>query len=142
MSQNPAKKPAYGTEAYRKTNVITANKETILLMMYAGAIRFLKRAIDAAEKGSIEEKVTNIKKTQDIVTELRATLNHEVGGELATSLDSLYSFILERLLQATLEKKNEYLHEALGILNTLNLAWEEAVSNLKKEKAIINQNTK
>ena len=42
-------------EAYKKTEVSTANRETILLMLYSGAIRFLKSAIAASEKSNIQE---------------------------------------------------------------------------------------
>lgn len=124
-----------GIEAYKKTDVMTANRETILLMMYAGALRFLKKAIEASEKDDIAEKGKYIRKTQDIVNELRATLNFEVGGDLATSLDSLYAYISDRLLQANLQKKTEFLTEALALLTTLSAAWEEAINTLRKEKS-------
>lgn len=126
-------------EAYKKTDVMTANRETILLMMYAGAIRFLKKAIEASETKNIEEKAKYIHKTQDIVNELRATLNFEVGGDLAQSLDSLYAYIMDRLLQGNLQKNTELLTEALNLLITLSAAWEEAIASLRKEKI---QNTK
>lgn len=126
--------PKNPVDAYRRTDVMTANRETILLMMYAGAIRFLKQAIAAAEKNDVTEKARMVSKTQDIVNELRATLNFEVGGDIARNLEMLYGFITDRLMQANIEKKIEYLHEALGILVTLNDAWEGAVANLRKEK--------
>lgn len=138
MANDPKlfKKPfKSGADAYKKTDVMTANRETILLMMYAGAIRFLKKAIEAHEKNEVAEKLTAIQRTQDIINELRATLNFEVGGEIATSLSSLYDFVLDRLIQATIEKKVEHLQEALSILNTLNTAWEEAVATVRRERA-------
>lgn len=122
-------------DAYRKTEVMTANKETILLMMYAGAIRFLRRAIEASEKEDYPEKGRLVGKTQEIITELRSTLNFEIGGEIAIDLERLYLFISQRLLQGTLDKKTDALQDALKILLTLNDAWEKAVDSLKKEKA-------
>lgn len=124
-----------GFDAYKKTDVMTANRETILLMMYAGAIRFLKKAIEASQAENVNEKGKYIRKTLDIINELRATLNFEVGGELAQSLDSLYVYITDRLLQANLQRNSDFLNEALGLLTTLNLAWEEAIGNIRKEKA-------
>jgi flagellar protein FliS len=121
-------------ETYRKTEVMTANRETILLMMYSGAIRFLKTAIEAADRNDIEEKSRLIGKTQEIVTELRSTLDFGVGGDIAKSLEGLYLFITQRLIQGSIEKTSEKLHDALKILITLNDAWEQAIDSLRKER--------
>lgn len=121
-------------ETYRKTDVMTANRETILLMMYAGAVRFLKKAIEANDTNRIEEKGRYIVKTQEIVNELRATLDFEVGGEIANNLDKLYDFITGRLLGGNLNRDSRQLREALNVLATLKGAWEEAVQSLKNEK--------
>jgi flagellar secretion chaperone FliS len=130
-------KKSYGPksiEAYRKTEVMTANRETILLMMYSGALRFLKQAIDSKEPHQVADRVRLVTKTQEIITELRSTLNFEVGGDLAHTLDALYSYLAQRLTQGTLENKVEYLQEVLTHLTTLNEAWEQAIVALKKEK--------
>jgi flagellar secretion chaperone FliS len=121
-------------EAYRKTDVMTANRETILLMMYAGAIRFLKQAIEAKESHQVAERVRLVTKTQEIITELRSTLNFELGGELAHTLDALYAYLAKRLTQGTLENNPEHLQEVLNHLSSLNEAWEQAILTLKKEK--------
>lgn len=121
--------------AYRTTDIMTANRETILLMMYAGAIRFAKQAIAASEQGQMGEMSKMILKVQEIVNELRSTLNFEVGGEIAKSLEMLYAFITQRLLQANLDRKPEPLREALKVLETLNEAWEQAIESLKKDKS-------
>lgn len=122
-------------DAYRTTDVMTANRETILLMMYAGAMRFLRQAIEAADGARWAEMSQLVGRTQEIVNELRSTLNFEVGGEIAQNLEMLYAFITQRLIQGNLEKKTEPLKDALGILETLNVAWEQAIASLRKERA-------
>jgi flagellar protein FliS len=122
-------------DAYRKTDVTTASKETLLLMLYAGAIRFLKGAIAAAETNVLAEKNRLVTKTQNIISELRATLNFEAGKDIAIRLETLYGFIASQLIKATANRTVEPLKESLEILNTLNSAWEEAVASLKKEQA-------
>ncbi len=119
-------------ETYRKTDVFTANRETILLMMYAGALRFLKQAIQAAEEGNLSEKGKWIGKTQEIVNELRSTLNFEAGADIAHSLEALYVFVSDRLLMGGSNRDVKPLKEALGVLTTLNSAWEEAIAQIKK----------
>ena len=126
--------PRSSAEAYRKTDVMTANRETILLMMYAGAIRFLKAAIEASDTNNLPEKSKMIDKTQGIILELRSTLNFDVGGDIARSLELLYAFISQRLIQASSPGIVDPLKEALAILVTLNEGWEQAIANLRKEK--------
>lgn len=135
MSSDHKRKDSHAwVETYHKTDVMTANRETILLMMYAGAIRFLKKAIEANDTNRIEEKGRYIVKTQEIVSELRATLDFEVGGEIANNLDTLYDFVTQRLLGGNLNRDTQQLREALNVLVTLKGTWEEAIQSLKNEK--------
>lgn len=137
MDKTPKKNPGQRTpiQAYQKTSVLTASRESILLMLYAGAIRFLKQAIEAADRNDLAEKGRLLSRAQDIICELRATLNFEAGGEIAKNLDMLYDFIMQRLIQAAMEKKVDVLKEALSVLETLYAGWEEAIASIRKDKA-------
>lgn len=126
--------PKNKADAYRRTDVMTANRETILLMMYAGAIRALKKAIESVETNNRLEKAKQLSRTQEIINELRANLNFEISQDIAKNLDMLYDFITQRLMKGNLDNDVKPLQEALGILQTLNSAWEEAIASLKKEK--------
>ncbi len=134
---SPSDKKRTLIEAYRKTGVVTANKEAVLLLLYSGAVRFLKQAITATETQNIEERTRYILRTQDIVNELRASLNFQIDHEIAEQLDALYGFITHRLLMGNLEKKTIYLEEALKILTTLHEAWESAISSLTPQPTIV-----
>jgi flagellar secretion chaperone FliS len=121
-------------DSYRKTEVLTANRETVLLMLYAGAIRFIKTAIGAAEKKDLAVRNEQTLKAQNIVNELRAVLDFKIGGEIALELERLYSYVSSRLVSATIENNADHLKDALRVLETLNSAWEEAIASLKKQK--------
>jgi len=137
MSDNndhkPKAPPSLG--AYRKTEVLTANRETILLMIYAEAIRSLKKALEHSDKKEQAERARYIVKAQEIVNELRSTLNFEIGGDIARNLDSLYAFVTQRLVSATVEGNSAAIEEALKVLTTLHSGWEEAIASLRKERA-------
>jgi flagellar secretion chaperone FliS len=122
-----------GIDSYRKTEVTTANRETVLLMMYAGAIRFLKSALEAFDRNDIAERNRHTTRVH-IVSELRAVLDFNIGGEIATELDRLYAFVSSRLVTATVQNNRDHLKDALKVLETLHIAWEEAVASLKKQK--------
>lgn len=139
--KNPADS-ASPIETYRKTDMLTANKETILLMMYAGAVRFLKRAKEQHEKGDNAERNRWLLRVQEIVTELRSTLNFELGGEIAQKLNGLYAYATRKLNEAMLENKLEAIVEVTEILSTLNEGWEQAAEAQKKERSKITEAAK
>ena len=80
MSHNPYQK-------YKSTSVLSAPREQVLLMLYEGAIKFNKLAIQAAEQKKIADRGQNILRAFDIILELQVSLDHNVGGDLAKQLD-------------------------------------------------------
>lgn len=131
MNDHSKKNQHAGIQTYQKTDVLTANRETILLMLYAGAIRFLRRAIEAAKTGSRSQKCESLTRAQRIVSELRSTLNFDAGGDLVLRLESLYSFISRRLIDGVTDSDTRGLEEALNLLVDLNGAWEQAIAQLR-----------
>ena len=54
---------------------------------------------------------------------LRASLDREAGGQIASSLDSLYDYMSRQLLTANLQNKPEMLEEVHRLLSDLRGAW-------------------
>lgn len=122
---------SYGYGAYKKTSVNTASKEQILLMLYQSAIKNCKKAIEAIEEKNLPKKGEYIGKLQDIVIELNNSLDHEVGGDVAKELTSLYDYILYSSTQANIKIDAEPLKGCLNVLTTLYDGWSEAIKSLK-----------
>lgn len=87
---------AYSNQ-YRNNQVLTASPEQILIMLYDGAIRFVRQAKFAIEDGRLGDKATAISKAVAIITEFSNTLDYEVGGEIALDLSQLYDFMIREL---------------------------------------------
>jgi flagellar protein FliS len=123
-------------QKYKQTQVVSASREKLLLMMYEGAIKFTKLAIKGAEEKNVFERCTNLGRAYDIVMELNNTLDHNVGGgEIARQLEQLYMFITDQYTKANISGDPEPLKAALKILETLHEGWKGAVEKLKKEEA-------
>jgi flagellar protein FliS len=122
-------------QKYKSTQVTSASREKLLLMMYEGAIKFTKLAIKGAEEKNIPERCTNIGRAFDIVLELNNTLDHKAGGKIAMDLEQLYLFITEQFVKANLNGDPKPLRDALKILETLYDGWKQAVEKLKSETA-------
>lgn len=114
---------------YQRTAVTTASREQILLLLYEGAIRFVKQAIVAMEEKRIAEKGRTISRATAIISELMATLNFKVGGELATDLENLYIFMIDKLIEGNIDNRVECLRQVEGLLATLYSAWKDIIEN-------------
>ncbi|MGE5085313.1 MAG: flagellar export chaperone FliS [Bacillota bacterium] len=120
-------------QKYKTTSVQSASREKILLMLYEGAIKFTKLAIKAVEEKKIADRGMNIGRAFDIVMELNNTLDHKVGGEIASQLEQLYMFMMEQYTQANIKGDAAPLQANLKLLNTLYDGWVQAIEKIKKE---------
>lgn len=114
---------------YQKTQVTTASQEKILLMLYEGAIRFVKHAKKSLEENNIPEKGKYISKTTAIISELMATLDFKVGGQLAADLENLYVFMIDKLIEGNINNDAEALVVVEDLLKTLYTAWKDVIEN-------------
>lgn len=120
-------------DTYKKNQVFTADRGTLLLMLYQGAIDFLKRARTHLDMGEIAEKGACISKAYAIVAELLNSLDGEIGGDLARNLASLYGFMMDQLMNAHLRNEAKPIEDVIGLLSTLKEGWEGAVAQARKE---------
>ena len=126
---------SYNVNQYRQNQISTASPEQILLMLYDGAIRFVRIAIDGIETKKPAEKCRGISKATAIITEFSNSLNHEIGGKIAEDLDALYSFMIRELSSALLNNDTDKLRTVETLLVDLRETWEEAIELQKKEMA-------
>lgn len=111
---------------YQKIQVETADQGKLLLMLYAGALRFLGLAKKALSANELENVNHNLLRVQDIVTELTAALNPE-AGEVAGGLQQLYGYIAYLLVQGNIKKEIKLLEQAEMLLLELQEAWKEVL---------------
>jgi flagellar protein FliS len=112
-------------DSYRSTDVSTAGRLKLLIMLYEGALRFAARADEAISTGDMAAKGAMIGKVIAIVDELNNTLDHGQAPEIAANLARLYEFTRDRLLRANVRNDAQPLREAANVLKTLHSAWVE-----------------
>jgi flagellar protein FliS len=117
-----------GVQNYRRTDVITADPKRLVLMCYEGAIASLSMGKQKMINEDYEGKCRAITKAQDIINELLCALDYERGGAVAKSLDSIYNYMLRRILHADLNKDISAFDEVVNMLNELKSAWEAVFS--------------
>jgi flagellar protein FliS len=94
-----------------------------IVMLFDGAIRFLRTAREACDEKRVEARHEAVVKAHRIVDALQACLDHERGGELAASLSNIYTYILFRLPQIDLKNDASICEELIARLSELRGAW-------------------
>lgn len=124
-------------EKYKNTSENVGKLQQIILL-YEGAIRFLKTAKNAALENRIEEKFNALDKVSKIVNGLSISLDHKNGGEIALILENFYTSFYVKIFSLHNSKDlQEYDNLENSLVIMLN-AWKDIVSqeNLKPSNPI------
>lgn len=125
----------HALSAYRETRIKTASQGTLVIMLYEEAVKQMTTAINlfnnqgSAKVSELELVHKHILKAQEIITELTASLNMDIEGDIAKNLFSLYSFFNQQLLEANVEKKSEKIIFVRDMMEQLRVAWVEIVNS-------------
>ena len=116
-----------GYAAYNHALVHTTdNKGRILLMLYEGAVRFVRFARLGIEKKSAKIRGENISKVMAILTELDCALDREMESELVENLSVLYNYMIDRLTVANMKNDTGALDEVERLLLEVKEGFEGA----------------
>ncbi|MEI6875989.1 MAG: flagellar export chaperone FliS [Spirochaetota bacterium] len=123
--------------AYREVRVKTASPGQLVVMLYDESVRQCDRALELMAQDlrkhpeHIEKVNLALGKVQDIVTELMASLDFEVGGEIAQDLFALYVWFNRELMEANMEKSEKRVSSVRRQLDDLRGAWTEAATKVQ-----------
>ena len=117
---------------YNQVQIKTANRGKLIVMLYQGAIRFMKKAIMHLDQKDMEGKGNALIRAQDIILELTYALDQESldrGDELALNLQRLYLYSYRQLVHANIRMEVEPIQEVIGLLENLLEAWEQILQS-------------
>ncbi|MFI4941028.1 MAG: flagellar export chaperone FliS [Burkholderiales bacterium] len=107
-----------------ETGVMAASPHKLVVMLFEGAMLHVTLAAQHMQAGRIAEKGKAISRAIAFIdTGLRASLNKQVGGEIALNLDALYEYMSKQLLEANIKNQPEILEEVHRLLGELKNAW-------------------
>jgi len=112
---------------YEQTQVMTASRVQLIVLLYDGAIRSIEVARHSMQANNVKDKGRFLGRAISIIGELNSVLDFERGGEIARSLNRLYDYMLAELLQANLRNNPRHLEGPLKCLITLREAWQTVV---------------
>ncbi|UIF91464.1 flagellar export chaperone FliS [Cupriavidus sp. UYPR2.512] len=109
-----------------QTGAMSASPQKLITMLYDGARSAIAKAKFNLEAGDVPARGNAISKAIDIIDNgLRAVLDHEAGGEISANLESLYEYMVRRLMLANLRSDAALLAEVDTLLESLASAWAQ-----------------
>lgn len=112
-----------GISAYQENQVVTQSQGKIIVLLYEGAIRFLRQASEHIQAGRMAEKGQMLNKANAIITELMCCLDMEAGGEISRNLRSLYVYMNGQIIKANVACDVQKIEEVVGLLEELLEGW-------------------
>jgi flagellar secretion chaperone FliS len=122
---------ARATQQYQQAQTLTVTPGQLVVLLYDGVLRFARRARMALADHNFEAAHNALVRTQDIITELDATLNDDAGA-ISTNLHRIYAYCLQRLIEANVKKDADLVGEVITHFEALLASWREAVSEVDK----------
>lgn len=129
-----------GLEQYQKVGIQTeieaASPHRLIQMLMDGALAKITTAKLCIEKQQVASKGENISIAISIIAGLRASLDKEQGGEIASNLDSLYDYMERRLLEANMHNDSSVLDEVSGLIHEIKSAWDAISPDITEQQVI------
>ena len=85
---------------YQETAVQTSSPTKLVVMLYEGAIRFLRQSIEAVGAKDFDRKRQSVDRAMAVIQHLQSTLDKR-GGDVSAELDRLYTYVTARILEGS-----------------------------------------
>ena len=109
---------ATARNAYVGAAVATASPARLLVMLFERLALDVQRAVECQEAGDFLAASPHLLHAQEIVLELRSSLNHDVWDG-AARLDSIYSWLHTQLIQANVKRDLDLTRDCMRIVEPL-----------------------
>jgi flagellar biosynthetic protein FliS len=121
--------------AYTKASVGTSSAPQIMVALFQGALRNMRAAAGAFDRGDLQTGSVMAEKAAAIVLGLQGTLKTEVAPELCARLSGLYEFVALRLGMAGSKFAVEHVLEAEQVFTPIAEAFVQAAGMVSNKTA-------
>ena len=111
-------------QAYAQSSVLTASREQLVVMLYDGAIRFLRQSAESMRAGDREQSRNRMRRAEAIIDELNGSLALS-NGEVPARLRSIYLICKRLLIHANVAQEPDAIDAVVALLADLREAWDQ-----------------
>jgi flagellar protein FliS len=111
--------------SYREAAVEGASPVRLVILLYEQAFEDLRGALGAHRSGDIEGRTGHINHAILVIGYLQASLDKELGGRVALSLERFYGQIRSGLVDAQFRQSATALEQQISHLMQVHEAWCE-----------------
>lgn len=123
-----------GYDMYRNNHYEGMDPKRLILLLYDGALKFLRLTREGIEENDIRKRGENLGRVIAIVSELNASLDVTIQDESVTFLSGLYAAILTELPKVSLNNDVEIVNRSYAYIAKLKEIWEKDVMGLAERK--------
>ncbi|MHB1239323.1 MAG: flagellar export chaperone FliS [Gammaproteobacteria bacterium] len=114
-----------------ESGIESASPHRLVQMLMEGALDKIASAKGSMARRAFEAKGHQINWAISIINGLRMSLDKDGGGELVENLDSLYDYMVRRLMSAHVENNPAMLDEVASLLREIKSAWDAIPDEIK-----------
>ncbi len=122
-------------KTYLRTKVLTATPQELRLMLIDGAIRFARMGREGLQKRDFEQAFNGVSQCRAIVLELMTSVRREHNPELCDRVQSVYMFLFNELINASMEKDPSRMDRVIELLEFERETWVLLMEKLREEAA-------
>ena len=115
---------ANARRAYLQSAVLSATPQELVVMLYDGAIRYLRQAAVAHRDGRGELSRERVRQAQAVIDELNHSLDFR-HGEIPVRLRSIYTFCTRHLIESTAGSDPDGFETVANLLAGLRDSWAQ-----------------
>lgn len=112
-------------QVYQTNSVTTAAPAELTMMLYNGALKFIKLTKQAIQEKKLDKASQYNARVQDILLELMASLNRDFP--ISVQFLTLYEYMYQRMVEANIKKEVEILDEMEDFFVQFRDTWREAM---------------
>mgnify|MGYP003382051778 CR=1 FL=1 len=114
--------------------VMDASPHQLISMLLSGALDRVASAKGAIVRGEAARRGELLGSAIAIIDSLRASLEHNHGGEVSQNLASLYDYMEQHLVKANLASDVTLLDEVSAILMQIRAGWESIPAEERQQQ--------
>lgn len=105
--------------------VSNSSPQELTLLLYDGCLNYIKLGELNLKEKNFEKTNRYLQRAQQIINELRLNLNHQY--EISQSLDQLYQFSYNQLVQGNIKSDYVLITNAKDVIQNLRDAWIKVI---------------